>query len=345
MKFSFHLTLVSSSLLLLPLLATVSSAVPLVARQDDASETPEGQAIERNGPLPEDTKSVFDMALNSTDYPDTVEAALNGTYAEALAATRDATAAEIEELTFYSALSANVYCPAVIGGLWVCPNCDKTRHLEIVETFNTLVYDMNGIIARDDDKKEIIVVFRGSVSINNWIADLNAVLADYPSVTLARVHAGFLGSWEDCKSTVTSTVESELSSHPDYKLVITGHSLGGAVAVLAALDFHADGVSDLALYTQGQPRVGNRRLAQHIVDTGITYKRAVHARDTVPHVPDNLNGFYHAGEEYWQVSDLTSRVQVCPDGLETSDCANSIAPFTSFVDHTTYFDMSTGICL
>ncbi|KAG2220972.1 hypothetical protein INT45_006505, partial [Circinella minor] len=322
------------------LFSSMVLAAPLLKRQEGSSiESPENEAIERNGPLPKGTKSIFNMGLNTTSYPDSVQDALDGVYASA--ATRDATSQEIEELTFYSALSANVYCPAVIAGKWLCPNCDKTKHLTIVKTFNTLVYDMNGIIVRDDNEKSIIVVFRGSVSLNNWIAvsfffyvDLTAVLVDYPSVSLARVHGGFLGSWKDCKSTVTQTVESELKSHPDYKLVITGHSLGGAVAVLSALDFYSDGIKNLELFTQGQPRVGNRRFAQHIVDTGITYKRAVHARDLVPHVPDGLVGFEHAGEEYWQSSDITKRVQVCPNGLETRDCSNSIAPFTSMIDHT-----------
>ena len=150
------------------LLPSIVSAVPLLARQDGSStETPEAEAMERNGPLPKGAKSIFNMGFNTTNYPDSVEAAINGTFA--LGATRDATTQEIEELTLYSALSANVYCPAVIGGKWICPNCDKTKHLKIVETFNTLVYDMNGIIVRDDDLKSIIVVFRGTYYIYLFI--------------------------------------------------------------------------------------------------------------------------------------------------------------------------------
>ncbi|KAI8140924.1 Alpha/Beta hydrolase protein [Fennellomyces sp. T-0311] len=339
MKILFPLTILTA--FMLPL----ASTFPLAHQRRQTEESAEAEAIETNGPLPKGTKTVFGMALNATDYPETVEAALNGTRIETLAATRDATAAEIEELTFYSALSANVYCPAVApGGLWVCPNCGLTRHLEIVDTFNTLVTDMNGLIARDDSEKTIIVVFRGSVSLNNWIADLTAVWVTYPSVPLAYVHGGFLGAWEEVSTQVVRTVKSQLSSHPGYKVVITGHSLGGAVAVLSALEFYRDGITNLALYTQGQPRVGNRAFANHIVSTGIQYKRSVHSRDLVPHVPDSLLGYSHAGEEYWEVP-LGNRVQVCRNGIETSDCANSIAPFTSFLDHTTYFGMSTGICL
>ena len=157
-------TIVQLALLSTFLLSSVVSAVPLLTREDGSpTETPEGEAIERNGPLPKGAKSIFGMGISTTNYPDSVEAAINGTLASG--ATRDATAEEIEELTLYSALSANVYCPAVIGGAWLCPNCDKTKHLKIVKTFNTVVYDMNGIIVRDDSSKSIIVTFRGTYCI------------------------------------------------------------------------------------------------------------------------------------------------------------------------------------
>ncbi|KAI9266836.1 hypothetical protein BDA99DRAFT_536243 [Phascolomyces articulosus] len=234
----FQLTFLSS-----PFLSVVVFAVALVTRQESSDETPEGEAIERNRRLPEDTDSIFNMVLNSTCYLDTVKSVLKGTFASALAATRD---------------------------------------------------------------------------------DLTAVFVNCPSVSLARIHGGFLGYWQGFKSTVTRTIESELRSHSDFKLVVQ-------LPYFAALNFHADDVKNLELFTQGQPRVGNCQFAQHIVNTGITYKRAVYARDLVLHIPNNLKGFYHA--------------EVCLNDLETSGCSNSIALFTCVLDHTTHFGMSTGICL
>ncbi|KAI9495081.1 catalysis At the Interface: the anatomy of A conformational change in A triglyceride lipase [Zychaea mexicana] len=259
---------------------------------------------------------------------------------------RDATAEEIAELEYYSALSANVYCIGVIpGGTWVCPNCDKTNNLEIVDTFTTIVYDTNVLIARSDSEKTIYIVFRGSVSIQNWLADLTATLVPYPDASLtAYVHTGFLASYTEVQSKLMSTVKSQMNAHSEYKVAVTGHSLGGATALLCALDLHQQGVSNIELFTFGQPRVGNAAFAKYVVDTGIPYKRTVHERDTVPHVPSVVAGFLHAGMEFWDVP-LSSKVQVCPNGIETADCSNSVATLTSFVDHTTYFDMSTGICL
>lgn len=54
-------------------------------------------------------------------------------------------------------------------------------------------------------------------------------------------------------------------SGPDAKLLITGHSLGGAAAVIAAVALHAI-VPDPVVYTFGAPRVGNGFFAVYIRD-------------------------------------------------------------------------------
>ncbi|KAI8148326.1 catalysis At the Interface: the anatomy of A conformational change in A triglyceride lipase [Fennellomyces sp. T-0311] len=258
-------------------------------------------------------------------------------------ATRVATQEEIAELTFYSSLSADVYCPLVIpGGQLICPNCDKARGLKVVETFTTLAYDTNVLVARGDSEKIIYVVFRGSVSLQNWAADLTAIFVPYSGVSGAYVHTGFLSSYNDVKSRLMSTIKSELSSHPGYTVAVSGHSLGGATGLLCALDLYRQGIKNVILYTQGQPRVGNKAFAEYVLSTNIPYKRAVHKRDTVPHSLSTALGYYHAGEEFW---DTGSSVKVCPNGLDSRECSKSIELATVFTDHTTYFGMSTGICL
>jgi putative lipase involved disintegration of autophagic bodies len=47
-----------------------------------------------------------------------------------------------------------------------------------------------------------------------------------------RVHAGFLLATQNVESTITASVEKEVEAYPEYQLLITGHSMGGAVAVL-----------------------------------------------------------------------------------------------------------------
>lgn len=53
------------------------------------------------------------------------------------------------------------------------------------------------------------------------------------------------------------------SEHSDAKLVITGHSLGAAVATLAALDFQHEGYDVDRTIVLASPRVGNARFAEY----------------------------------------------------------------------------------
>jgi triacylglycerol lipase len=50
-----------------------------------------------------------------------------------------------------------------------------------------------------------------------------------------------------------------LDKYPTAEIFVTGHSLGGALAVLAAVDIkhNISPESEVILYTYGQPRVGN----------------------------------------------------------------------------------------
>ncbi len=65
-----------------------------------------------------------------------------------------------------------------------------------------------------------------------------------------------------------------------------GHSLGGALATLAALDMQKQGNNVQGLVTIGQPRVGNAQFAAQ-ADKSLAgkVKRLVHKTDPVPHLP------------------------------------------------------------
>jgi putative lipase involved disintegration of autophagic bodies len=50
--------------------------------------------------------------------------------------------------------------------------------------------------------------------------------------TDCRVHAGFLAAWQSVESTISASVKNEIATYPGYQIVITGHSLGAAIAAL-----------------------------------------------------------------------------------------------------------------
>ena len=112
-------------------------------------------------------------------------------------------------------------------------------------------------------------------------------------------------SWKNTRCTIVPHVENALIEHPDYELTLVGHSLGGAVATLAALEFQARGW-DVHITTFGEPRLGNKALNRYInerfnlttVDPEHSrFRRVTHIDDPVPLLPLEEWGYsMHAGE-------------------------------------------------
>lgn len=79
------------------------------------------------------------------------------------------------------------------------------------------------------------------------------------------VHIGFLYAYNVVASSVLRTVKAQKAAYPSYTIIVTGHSLGAAVAALAAVSIKsALPSSNLKLYTFGQPRTGNAAFATYV---------------------------------------------------------------------------------
>jgi hypothetical protein len=80
--------------------------------------------------------------------------------------------------------------------------------------------------------------------------------------------------------------------------LVVGHSLGGAVATLAAAYLRAGGIPT-ELYTYGAPRVGNEEFANFVSRQAGGHYRITHGADPVPKVPPFAFGYRHTTPEYW----------------------------------------------
>jgi hypothetical protein len=78
------------------------------------------------------------------------------------------------------------------------------------------------------------------------------------------------------------------------------------------------------LYTMGQPRVGNDKFAAFMTTFIPNTYRIVDYADQVPHVPQSILGFKHAGFEIWYQRGMQSYT-ICPS--ESKDCSNQFNVF------------------
>ena len=152
-------------------------------------------------------------------------------------------------------------------------------------------------------KENNVLVFRGTQTQAEWLKNLNANQQQYISPigkAIGEVHEGFFQLTSELTPAISKTVKDLDPTVPFY---ITGHSLGAAVATLAALEI-AQKVPQLRkqiqLYTYASPRVYSPTLAQvHSQLIPNTY-RIVNLGDTVPLVPPVTigNSYVHIGQDW-----------------------------------------------
>lgn len=107
----------------------------------------------------------------------------------------------------------------------------------------------------------------------DWCRDLDLLPEIDP--LFGPVHAGFLGG--------AQLLYPALRPHLTAETVLTGHSLGGAVACLLAALALADGIAVAALVTFGAPRVGGPRLVRYLA--GLDVRQYRDGDDPVTEVP------------------------------------------------------------
>jgi predicted lipase len=134
------------------------------------------------------------------------------------------------------------------------------------------------------------VVFRGTDEASDWGKNLNTKQETVPFV--GNVHAGFWSAWLSVRDLVCDAV-MYTSKRLQKKIIITGHSMGGALAAICAADMF---YWNPDVYTFGQPRAGNAWFCERLL--GLVYYRFVNSGDLVTQAPTGWR-FDHTGHEVW----------------------------------------------
>lgn len=138
----------------------------------------------------------------------------------------------------------------------------------------------------------LIVCFRGTSSGKDALVDLN-FFKTKAFGGRGKVHRGFNGALDSVWAKVQAAVAA---LGPDKKLFICGHSLGAALAQLAAHRFALGGYAVASVYVYGSPRSGNREFMEAYNEL-LEEKTFLHInnKDIVTQIPLQLLGFHHLG--------------------------------------------------
>lgn len=136
----------------------------------------------------------------------------------------------------------------------------------------------------------VVLAFRGSTTMQDWLTDLKFTQSKTKKTGLpGRVHQGFFRALDQGWSQI-----AELLREADERgkiIWITGHSLGGGLAHIAAMRAAQEGIPVAGIYTFASPRVGNPAFVAAYEGhyRGRSF-RVVNANDLVPHVPPSQPG-------------------------------------------------------
>jgi len=128
-------------------------------------------------------------------------------------------------------------------------------------------------------EKRVTVCFRGSVSMKDWVVDLSGTkskpeqIKEFTNDTGAEIHTGFSeylfgktnedGDGYTKFTQIVMILKQVAKKHPDFKIYVTGHSLGGALTQLLAFALagskeSADLPKPIIAVSYASPRVGNK---------------------------------------------------------------------------------------
>ncbi|KAK8935459.1 hypothetical protein KSP39_PZI012874 [Platanthera zijinensis] len=176
--------------------------------------------------------------------------------------------------------------------------------------------DTQVAIWRDSARRRFVVAFRGTEQ-SKWkdlLTDLMLLPAGMNPERLGgefkqevQVHGGFLNAYDSVRIRILMLIkvaicfdEDQLESMLKWHVYVTGHSLGGALATLLALELSTSqmakhGVISVTMYNFGSPRVGNRRFTDLYNAKVKDSWRVVNHRDIIPTVP-RLMGYCHVAQ-------------------------------------------------
>jgi triacylglycerol lipase len=183
------------------------------------------------------------------------------------------------------------------GGNVIIPK-DLFLELVIMNNPNNPIF---GMLCTHNDTAWLI--YRGTSNPQEWIQDFTYNQVMYKQSGL--IHKGFWNIYNKSRNKILNTLRK---SGRIKKIIVSGHSLGGGVAILSGVDLYFSGY-DVIVYTFASPRVGNSDYCNMVnsllLNPNNKFKlyRIVNTIDIVPTLPFSVLPNFKDYEKPWFYSD------------------------------------------
>ena len=163
-------------------------------------------------------------------------------------------------------------------------NCDESPKLYSRGRDSQMyVCKYNGILS---------ITFRGTESMRDVLTDLNIIQVKMPIKHMIEkdqpVHWGFYNQFKELKPDLDEIIEKyrDETNSLNKEIVFSGHSLGGALATISALNYGMEYPdTQVNCVTFGSPRVGDEKFAKYFNIIVKNSYRFVNDNDPIPCIP------------------------------------------------------------
>ena len=248
--------------------------------------------------------------------------------------------------------SATAYCSKEDILNWDCGSiCEYHPGFKAVNVYNYMLLGESSQVytGYSEAAKKFVVAFQGSHNTGQIIEEVifsgqeEAEFAPGKKYWIEKYFWDVYSGLSNIRKSIMTDVNQFQSQFADYDFFITGHSLGGALASICAMDLVLSGTvpsEKLMKYTFGEPRSGNEKWAIDFDNYVPNSYRVVHAADLIPHVPPEYGDlgwkYKHASQEIWYNEACTNYTACGPN--EDPNCSDSTHWLErNMEDHKHYF--------